>query len=51
MFGHIDDVDSWVNHFSLIRRMSKVNTNGFTEIVPLAICSHGFPNITYKEKV
>ena len=42
MFGHIDDVDSWVNHFSLIRRIQK-NTNGFTEIVPLPFVHMGSP--------
>ena len=42
MFGHIDDVSSWVNHFSLIRDIQK-NTGGFTEIVPLPFVHMGAP--------
>ena len=42
MFGHIDDVNSWVNHFSLIRAIQK-NTKGFTEIVPLPFVHMGAP--------
>ena len=42
MFGHIDDIDSWVNHFSLIRNIQK-NTGGFTEVVPLPFVHMGSP--------
>ena len=42
MFGHIDDVTSWVNHFSLIKDIQK-NTGGFTEIVPLPFVHMGAP--------
>ena len=42
MFGHIDDVDSWVNHFSLIRNVQN-KTNGFTEVVPLPFVHMGSP--------
>ena len=42
MFGHIDDVSSWVNHFSLLRDIQK-NTKGFTEIVPLPFVHMGAP--------
>ena len=42
MFGHIDDVPSWVNHFSLIRDIQKT-TGGFTEIVPLPFVHMGAP--------
>jgi len=42
MFGHIDDVDSWVNHFSLIRTLQR-KTNGFTEVVPLPFVHMGSP--------
>jgi len=42
MFGHIDDVSSWVNHFSLIRNIQK-KTGGFTEIVPLPFVHMGAP--------
>ena len=42
MFGHIDDVSSWVNHFSLIRNIQK-STRGFTEIVPLPFVHMGAP--------
>ena len=34
MFGHIDDLESWVNHFQLIKDI-QIKTNGFTDIVPL----------------
>lgn len=42
MFGHIDDIDSWVNHFSLIRNLQR-KTNGFTEVVPLPFVHMGSP--------
>ena len=42
MFGHIDDIKSWVNHFDLIKRIQK-RTNGFTEIVPLPFVHMGSP--------
>jgi len=42
MFGHIDDVDSWVNHFSLIRTLQR-KTKGFTEVVPLPFVHMGSP--------
>ncbi len=42
MFGHIDDIDSWVNHFSLIRNIQN-KTGGFTEIVPLPFVHMGSP--------
>ena len=42
MFGHVDDVPSWVNHFSLIRDIQKT-TGGFTEIVPLPFVHMGAP--------
>ena len=42
MFGHIDDVSSWVNHFSLIRNIQK-STRGFTEIVTLPFVHMGAP--------
>jgi len=42
MFGHVDDVSSWVNHFSLIRNIQK-KTGGFTEIVPLPFVHMGAP--------
>ena len=42
MFGHIDDIDSWVNHYSLIRDI-QIKTNGFTEIVPLPFVHMGSP--------
>lgn len=42
MFGHIDDVESWVNHFSLIRSIQD-DTSGFTEIVPLPFVHMGSP--------
>ena len=41
MFGHIDDIDSWVNHFSLIKNVQS-KTSGFTEVVPLPFCAYGF---------
>ena len=40
MFGHIDDIDSWVNHFSLIKNVQS-KTSGFTEVVP-PFCAYGF---------
>ena len=42
MFGHIDDIKSWVNHFDLIKRIQK-RTKGFTEIVPLPFVHMGAP--------
>ena len=42
MFGHIDDIDSLVNHYSLIRDI-QIKTNGFTEIVPLPFVHMGSP--------
>ena len=42
MFGHIDDIDSWVNHFSLIKNI-QLNTGGFTEVVPLPFVHMGSP--------
>ena len=42
MFGHIDDLDSWVNHFQLIKNI-QIKTNGFTEIVPLPFVHMGSP--------
>ena len=42
MFGHIDDIDSWVNHFSLIKNI-QMNTGGFTEVVPLPFVHMGSP--------
>ena len=42
MFGHIDDLESWVNHFRLIKDI-QVKTNGFTEIVPLPFVHMGSP--------
>ena len=42
MFGHIDDLESWVNHFQLIKDI-QVKTNGFTEIVPLPFVHMGSP--------
>ena len=42
MFGHIDDVESWVNHFSLIKNI-QLKTRGFTEVVPLAFVHMGSP--------
>ena len=42
MFGHIDDIDSWVNHFSLIKNVQS-KTNGFTEVVPLPFVHMGSP--------
>ena len=34
MFGHIDDADSWANHFEVLRTIQE-RTGGFTEFVPL----------------
>ena len=42
MFGHIDDVQSWVNHFKLIRDI-QLTTGGFTEVVPLPFVHMGSP--------
>ena len=42
MFGHIDDAESWVNHFSLIRTLQR-KTKGFTEVVPLPFVHMGSP--------
>ena len=42
MFGHIDDVKSWVNHFKLIRDIQST-TGGFTEVVPLPFVHMGSP--------
>ncbi len=42
MFGHIDDIESWTNHYSLIRNLQD-RTKGFTEIVPLPFVHIGSP--------
>jgi FO synthase len=42
MFGHIDDIESWTNHYSLIRKLQN-RTKGFTEIVPLPFVHMGSP--------
>jgi len=42
MFGHIDDIESWTNHYSLIRNLQE-RTHGFTEIVPLPFVHMGSP--------
>ena len=42
MFGHIDDIESWANHYSLIRELQS-RSNGFTEIVPLPFVHMGSP--------
>ena len=42
MFGHIDDIESWANHFSLIRNIQN-KTKGFTEVVPLPFVHMGSP--------
>ena len=42
MFGHIDDLESWVNHFELIKSI-QIKTQGFTEIVPLPFVHMGSP--------
>ena len=42
MFGHIDDIKSWTNHFSLIRDI-QTRTKSFTEIVPLPFVHMGSP--------
>jgi FO synthase len=42
MFGHIDDIKSWVNHFKLIRDIQST-TGGFTEVVPLPFVHMGSP--------
>jgi len=42
MFGHIDDLESWVNHFKLIKSI-QIKTQGFTEIVPLPFVHMGSP--------
>jgi len=42
MFGHIDDIESWTNHYSLIKNLQE-RTGGFTEIVPLPFVHMGSP--------
>ena len=42
MFGHIDDIESWTNHYSLIKNLQD-RTKGFTEIVPLPFVHMGSP--------
>ena len=42
MFGHIDDIKSWTNHYSLIRQLQS-RTRGFTEVVPLPFVHMGSP--------
>ena len=42
MFGHIDDPDSWANHFETIR-VIQGRTGGFTEFVPLPFVHMGAP--------
>ena len=42
MFGHIDDLESWVNHFELLKKI-QLKTSGFTEVVPLAFVHMGSP--------
>ena len=42
MFGHIDDIESWTNHYSLIKNLQE-RTDGFTEIVPLPFVHMGSP--------
>ena len=42
MFGHIDDIKSWVNHFKLIKDIQN-STGGFTEVVPLPFVHMGSP--------
>ena len=42
MFGHIDDIESWVNHFKLIRDIQSTS-GGFTEVVPLPFVHMGSP--------
>ena len=42
MFGHIDDINSWTNHYSLIRQLQS-RTRGFTEVVPLPFVHMGSP--------
>ena len=34
MFGHIDNADSWANHFEVLREIQR-RSGGFTEFVPL----------------
>ena len=45
MFGHIDDVQSWVTHYSFLRNIQK-KTRGFTEFVPLPFVHMGAPIFT-----
>ena len=42
MFGHIDDLESWVNHFELLKKI-QLKTSGFTEVVPLPFVHMGSP--------
>jgi 7,8-didemethyl-8-hydroxy-5-deazariboflavin synthase CofH subunit len=42
MFGHIDDAESWANHFDVLRRIQE-RTGGFTEFVPLPFVHMGAP--------
>ncbi|MFC2177327.1 5-amino-6-(D-ribitylamino)uracil--L-tyrosine 4-hydroxyphenyl transferase CofH [Actinomycetota bacterium] len=42
MFGHIDDTESWANHFEVLRQIQR-RTGGFTEIVPLPFVHMGAP--------
>jgi len=42
MFGHIDDLQSWVNHFELLKKI-QIKTSGFTEVVPLPFVHMGSP--------
>ena len=42
MFGHIDDLQSWVNHFELLKKI-QLKTSGFTEVVPLPFVHMGSP--------
>jgi FO synthase len=42
MFGHVDDPDSWANHFETIRAI-QARTGGFTEFVPLPFVHMGAP--------
>ena len=49
MFGHIDDINSWTNHYSLIRQLQS-RTRGFTEVVPLPFVHMGSPIYLAGEK-
>ncbi len=42
MFGHIDDAESWANHYEVIRQI-QARTGGFTEFVPLSFVHMGAP--------